>query len=191
MRLKAWISACLILTCINVIAQDSIQSTIVLIGDAGALTNGKHPVVEAAKRTVKMNEKTTILYLGDNLYKTGLPDDAMPNFDIAKAPLDSQIHITRGNTKTKVYFIPGNHDWYNSGVVGLKRQEEYVNEKLISTQGYIGRSWGCPAIPQKLHKAIINKIKDGTCLFIYSPDKKYLTRSKILNREESPFLAMR
>ncbi|MDO9376514.1 MAG: murein L,D-transpeptidase catalytic domain family protein [Ferruginibacter sp.] len=67
---------------------------------------------------------------------------------------------------------------------------EYVNEKLITSQGYIGRSWGCPAIPQKLHKPIINKIKDGTCLFIYSPDRKYLTRSKILNRELSPFLAM-
>ena len=130
MRLKAWISACLILTCINVIAQDSIQSTIVLIGDAGALTNGKHPVVEAAKRTVKMDEKTTILYLGDNLYKTGLPDDAMPNFDIAKAPLDSQIHITRGNTKTKVYFIPGNHDWANGGKNGYQsilRVQDYID----------------------------------------------------------------
>lgn len=57
----------------------------------------------------------------------------------------------------------------------------YVNENFIKTRGYIGRSWGCPALPEKLHKPIINKIKDGTCLFIYSPDKNYLSQSKIIN----------
>jgi len=57
----------------------------------------------------------------------------------------------------------------------------YVNEALVRSQGYIGRSLGCPALPQKLHKPIINKIKNGTCLFIYSPDKTYLNSSKILN----------
>lgn len=58
---------------------------------------------------------------------------------------------------------------------------DYVNERLIRSQGYIGRSWGCPAVPRQLHKSIINKIKDGTCLFIFSPEKKYLASSKILN----------
>lgn len=57
----------------------------------------------------------------------------------------------------------------------------YVNEALIRLQGYIGRSWGCPAVPEKLHKPIINKIKNGTCLFIYSPDKNYLSHSPILH----------
>jgi len=58
---------------------------------------------------------------------------------------------------------------------------DYVDERLIHSQGYIGRSWGCPAVPRQLHKSIINKIKDGTCLFIFSPEKKYLASSKILN----------
>lgn len=57
----------------------------------------------------------------------------------------------------------------------------YVDESLIRAQGYIGRSWGCPALPEKLHKPIIDKIKNGTCLFIYSPDNTYLKRSKIIN----------
>lgn len=56
----------------------------------------------------------------------------------------------------------------------------YVDEALIQTRGYIGRSWGCPAVPEKLNKPIIDKIKNGTCLFIYSPDKNYLNSSKIL-----------
>jgi hypothetical protein len=46
---------------------------------------------------------------------------------------------------------------------------------------YMGRSWGCPAIPQKESTTIITTIKNGSCLFIYHPDKKYLKGSKILN----------
>jgi hypothetical protein len=57
----------------------------------------------------------------------------------------------------------------------------YVDEALIRSQGYIGRSWGCPALPEKLSRPIINTIKDGTCLFLYSPDKAYLSNSKIIN----------
>jgi hypothetical protein len=49
----------------------------------------------------------------------------------------------------------------------------YVNEALVRSQGYIGRSQGCPAVPEALHKDIIATIKDGTCLFIYSNDKNY------------------
>ncbi len=57
----------------------------------------------------------------------------------------------------------------------------YVDESLIKSQGYIGRSWGCPALPEKLHKSIIDKIKNGSCLFIYSTNGAYLKKSKIIN----------
>ncbi|NII24378.1 murein L,D-transpeptidase catalytic domain family protein [Pseudoflavitalea sp. X16] len=56
----------------------------------------------------------------------------------------------------------------------------YVNERVIAAKGYIGRSLGCPAIPAPLTKTIINTIRNGSCLFIYSPDSNYITRSKIL-----------
>ncbi len=58
---------------------------------------------------------------------------------------------------------------------------DYVTEDFIKARGYIGRSWGCPALPEKLNKPIINKIKGGTCLFLFSPDKSYLSKSKIIN----------
>ena len=57
----------------------------------------------------------------------------------------------------------------------------YADENIVATQGYIGRSQGCPALPQNLSKDIITKLKNGTCLFLYSPDKNYLTHSPILN----------
>jgi len=57
----------------------------------------------------------------------------------------------------------------------------YVSEGFIKSRGYIGRSHGCPAVPEKLNKPIIEKIKNGSCLFIYSNNKNYLNRSRIIN----------
>lgn len=56
----------------------------------------------------------------------------------------------------------------------------YVDESYIQSQGYIGRSQGCPAVPQEEAREIINTLRNGTCLFIYSPDKRYLSRSSLL-----------
>ncbi|MGC4036555.1 MAG: murein L,D-transpeptidase catalytic domain family protein [Chitinophagaceae bacterium] len=53
----------------------------------------------------------------------------------------------------------------------------YVCDSYISDQGFIGRSEGCPAVPQQYANDIINTIKDGTCLFIYHPNKIYRQRS--------------
>jgi hypothetical protein len=53
----------------------------------------------------------------------------------------------------------------------------YVCDSYVSEQGYIGRSEGCPAVPQEYARNIINTIKDGTCLFIYHPSKLYTQRS--------------
>lgn len=57
----------------------------------------------------------------------------------------------------------------------------YVSETYIRSNGCIGRSWGCPAVPEKLNKPIIEKIKNGSCLFIYGRNKQYLRHSAILN----------
>ena len=57
----------------------------------------------------------------------------------------------------------------------------YVSESFIRSQGILGRSQGCPAIPEKMNRKIIDKIKNGTCFFIYGRDKNYLRESPILN----------
>jgi len=57
----------------------------------------------------------------------------------------------------------------------------YVSEEHIRQWGYLGRSEGCPAIPEELDRPIIDSIRGGSCLFIYAPDKKYLKRSKLLS----------
>lgn len=56
----------------------------------------------------------------------------------------------------------------------------YVSDGFIEEHGRLGRSWGCPALPPELNKEIIDIIKDGTYLFIYADDKRYLSKSTLL-----------
>jgi hypothetical protein len=58
---------------------------------------------------------------------------------------------------------------------------DYASEKFIQKYGRLGRSMGCPTLPPELNKPIIETIKDGTCLFIYNPDNKYLEGSLLIN----------
>ncbi len=56
----------------------------------------------------------------------------------------------------------------------------YIGDNLLHSS-YMGRSFGCPAVPKAQASKVISLIKDGTCLFIYHPSASYLHGSKILN----------
>jgi hypothetical protein len=56
----------------------------------------------------------------------------------------------------------------------------YIGNNRLGS-AYMGRSFGCPAVPQAQSDMVINLLKNGTCLFIYHPTQKYLNGSKILN----------
>ncbi len=108
---------------------DTISQRIILIGDAGELTNGRHPVVDAIKQFIKLDKKTTVIFLGDNLYDSGLPDDQSVLYQQSKAVLDSQLSVVEG-TQARVIMIPGNHDWNNGARDGYEtiiREQLYVD----------------------------------------------------------------
>src|SRR5512138_2099718 len=109
---------------------DTILQRIVLVGDGGELTSDRrHPVAEAIKKYITLDKKTTVLYLGDNLYRTGLPDDQSAQYQTAKAVLDSQLSVVE-NTPAQVIMIPGNHDWKNGardGYDAIIREQVYVD----------------------------------------------------------------
>lgn len=58
---------------------------------------------------------------------------------------------------------------------------QYIGDNYRRWGKFMGRSFGCPAVPMRQSKILINAIKDGSCLFIYHPSKNYLSGSKILN----------
>lgn len=57
---------------------------------------------------------------------------------------------------------------------------DYVSEDYINSQGYIGRSHGCPAVASDICQPLIDMVKDGTCLFIYHPSATYRTKSRLV-----------
>ena len=57
---------------------------------------------------------------------------------------------------------------------------DYVSESFIEKYGRLGRSFGCPALPKAKSKAIIDVIKNKSCLFIYSASETYAAQSNYL-----------
>ena len=60
----------------------------------------------------------------------------------------------------------------------------YSNPSVIASSGRLGRSFGCPALPQAVSKPIINTIKGGSLLFIYANNQNYLAYSPILSKQQ-------
>lgn len=144
-------------------AQDSIDVRLVLIGDAGKLNYGRQPVIDAVRQRIPLDEKTTVLYLGDNLYKSNLPPTYMSTYQAAKSVLDSQINIIKG-TDAKTIFIPGNHDWMDGGPNGYEnvlRQQNYIHNVDNKNVMYLPKD-GCPGpVEYNLSKDVLLVIFDS------------------------------
>lgn len=56
---------------------------------------------------------------------------------------------------------------------------EYVNKNLIKSQGYIGRSQGCPAVPTYLTKKLIDLTKNKSVLYIHHPSRIYMNKNSL------------
>jgi hypothetical protein len=139
-------------------------------------------VLDLAQKRVLFNSLVAHgKYSGDDFYAS--------NFSNASGSLASSLGL----------FLTGEtydgHNGYTLKIKGLEagfndRAESrtivmhgawYVTEEIARERGMVGRSWGCPAVEPKKAVPIINTIKDGTLLFAYYPESKWLKKSKYLN----------
>jgi len=58
---------------------------------------------------------------------------------------------------------------------------DYAQENFVRQTGRLGRSLGCPALPNEFADEVIDLIKEKSLLFIYGKDKEYLHKSAFLN----------
>jgi hypothetical protein len=123
-----------------------ISHTFYLIGDAGlSPMQEMNPVLKALReRLVQADTNSTAIFLGDNIYPSGLPDptDSTQAFIEARSHLDAQLNALDG-FRGRPLFIPGNHDWYTQGIQGLARQEKYVGDYLDNKDAFLPQD-GCP-----------------------------------------------
>ncbi|HYG39303.1 MAG TPA: murein L,D-transpeptidase catalytic domain family protein [Cytophagales bacterium] len=59
---------------------------------------------------------------------------------------------------------------------------KYVSDSWIKKNGRLGRSLGCPAIPLEISNEVISLLANGTCLFLYYPNKNYENESALLQK---------
>ena len=131
--------------------------TFYLIGDAGkSPMNDQSEALKAFKKVLeKADKNSTALFLGDNIYPTGLPNkkDSTQAYLVAKNNMDAQLQ-TLSHFKGNPIFIPGNHDWYNEGLDGLERQQKYIQEQLKSKEVFFPED-GCPIKKIDINEKIV------------------------------------
>jgi len=123
---------------------DSVITRMILIGDAGEMDLQQGGVIGHAVEHV-LKGKTTVFYLGDNIYPRGMGLPGSKEEQETKSIITSQYKPFR-EVGAPVYFIPGNHDWDKSGPLGLakiQRQGAFLKEQNDSELGLVPQN-GCP-----------------------------------------------
>ena len=106
-----------------------------LIGDGGGVytdtTFSAMPLLHSMLDAEGPN--STVVFLGDNIYPSGLPHKDSPERGKSEYLIDKQLETVTGHNG-QVVFVPGNHDWGGRGLGGnrdvLRYQEEYVEDVL-------------------------------------------------------------
>ena len=109
-----------------------------LVGDAGELENGQHPVVEDIRKKLQAAPESPahIVYLGDNIYPLGMPAINEESRAEAELILKTQLDLYQ-YLNGKIWMIPGNHDWRKGKTDGWEnvlRAEKYVVENYPEDQ---------------------------------------------------------
>jgi hypothetical protein len=129
--------------------KDNIITRTILIGDAGEVDSAQVQVIRSATNLV-LKEKTTVLFLGDNIYPRGMALPGTTDQEQTREILRSQFEPLRA-TGAKVYFLPGNHDWDKSGPQGLEKVKaawKFISDQRDSALTMLPPN-GCPD-PQEI-----------------------------------------
>lgn len=122
------------------------EAILLLVGDAGKPAPRGEPVLRALEReAAREPERTTVVFLGDNVYPRGLPSPGARSRPEAERRLVAQLDAVR-TPGLRVVFVPGNHDWDSEredGWSAVRRQAGFVAERGPAGARYLPAD-GCP-----------------------------------------------
>lgn len=114
-------------------AGESPVYSVYLIGDAGGAEYNSvvPPAITLLKNKLKdADENNAVVFLGDNIYRTGLaPKWAEAERAADEYKIKAQLDAVK-DFPGRIFFIPGNHDWYNWKLKGVQRQARFVENYL-------------------------------------------------------------
>ena len=104
----------------------------------------------------------TVVHLGDIVGNTGLSAQSDSTLaQSARTRADELIALVKGLPQGKIYFLPGDKDWANSGPAGLKavrRLEKYIEQQLPGQNAFVPTN-GCPG-PEVVDVAPLVRLVD-------------------------------
>ncbi len=102
------------------VSPGAIEYTLLLVGDAGYAT-GDDPVLAAmSAAAARSPSRTAMVFLGDNLYPSGLAAQGSSDRDRGERVLAAQVDAAV-SAGVRAIFLPGNHDWDGAGADGWER----------------------------------------------------------------------
>ncbi len=108
----------------------SVTHSFFLIGDAGEPEIGESEIGKVVGvQTQTITSPSTVLFLGDNIYPSGLSAKGTISFEREKKILQTQVDWVKG-LSAKAVFLPGNHDWHHWGSDGVEyviRQQQWID----------------------------------------------------------------
>ena len=146
-------SACLPRFTLEKTDPENIETSIFLIGDAGE-PDPRQTGAPLESLTVQASvapERSIILYLGDNIYPHGIPEEGAAEFRDSRRRLAAQVLAVPPGARG--IFLPGNHDWGNVtpyGLYSLRNQERLIAQLARGVDGASARDVrmlpgnGCP-----------------------------------------------
>ena len=130
-------------------AASAVDHRLVLIGDSGDPDPNGEPTLHALEAHVsRLPTRTTVVFLGDVVYETGMPEPTEMKGTPVEEVLDEvllNLYQSRQEAERRVkaqvkgvdvkgaraIIVPGNHDWDQFGVGGWKRVREL--ERYVET----------------------------------------------------------
>ena len=109
----------------------AIRHSLYMIGDAGNAALGETPphLKYIKEELDRASENSSIVFLGDNIYPSGMPRKSDDRRALAEHKLQVQIDLL-ADYKGEIMFIPGNHDWAEFQSKGVHRQEKFIEKSL-------------------------------------------------------------
>lgn len=127
------------------LAASEIAWTVILIGDGGESKPGEPVLGTLTREAGRTPTRTTVVFLGDNVYPVGMPDSSSPGRAEMELRLTRQLDALRASG-ARGFVLPGNHDWAKGSAEGwdaIRREERVVRRYAGDIAEFVPGD-GCP-----------------------------------------------
>ncbi|WP_317163548.1 murein L,D-transpeptidase catalytic domain family protein [Flavobacterium rakeshii] len=162
--------------------QGKIKKDLLTLVDFSKSSNTKRLwIIDMSTKTVLYNTLVAHGRNSGNEFATAFSNAANSNKSSLGFYATGEVYIGKHGTSLRL-------DGLEKGINSNARSRavvihgaDYVSEGFIKQHKRLGRSLGCPALPNRISKEVIDLIKGKSCLFIYHPSKNYVSTSKLVS----------